>query len=339
VTVRGEGEGPDRVAEASEWFARLHGPDAKTLRDAFEAWQGDAENRRAYREIAAIWDIAGASEYRPLPPVVAPRPRHWQIPSLIAAGLGGAAVLGMLVVEQSLWRPGAQEMAYASAPHAIREVVLSDGSHATLGAASRMLVAIASDQRRVTLVSGQARFAVAHDTVHPFIVLAGDYAIVARGTVFDVRLDRGTMEVRLLEGAVDLEQRAGDAAPRIIGRLRPGESAKLAPRDPMPHITSTPPVAWATGILAGEAMRLGDLVAAANRTGGAQIVLATPDLADLHVSGGIRPSDAQPLAASLAAALDLALSHAADGSLVLGRRRGAQSAAANSCASGSCPHS
>lgn len=64
-------------------------------------------------------------------------------------------------------------------------------------------------------------------------------------------------------------------------------------------------------------MRLGDVVAAANRAGRTKIVLAGPELADLRISGGFRPDDADALAPTLAAAFELEQGRRPDGAISL----------------------
>jgi transmembrane sensor len=71
-------------------------------------------------------------------------------------------------------------------------------------------------------------------------------------------------------------------------------------------------------------MRLEDVLAEANRYGRYKIVLEDPALGSLQISGGFRPADTQKLAETLAAALDLTLSRAADGDFVLSRRLSAR---------------
>src|SRR3546814_15175781 len=76
-----------------------------------------------------------------------------------------------------------------------------------------------------------ARFDVAHET-RPFVVLAGGGSVTARGTIFDVSLDRyERVTVRLLSGAVDVERPRpikGTTGRKAVARLEPGETHSFA---------------------------------------------------------------------------------------------------------------
>lgn len=304
----------DRFAEASAWFARLRGPDAAALRSEFEVWRSEAENAEAYREMEAIWD-ASASVSRP-----APRRAQRLRPGLIAAGVAAAVTISFLAA--SVLDRTHSAAIYGSERGAIRTVTLADGSHVTLDTASRISVDLAKDERRVALLAGRARFAVAKDPARPFVVSAGDDAVVARGTLFDVRLRAGGAEVALYEGAVDLERRESRAPPRVLARLRPGQKAVFAANDAPPAIAIARGDDWTDGVLSGQEMRLADVVSEANRYGRIRIVLGDPALGELRISGGFRPADTRSLADAMAAALDLTVTPDPDGNLVLSRKHG-----------------
>lgn len=304
----------DRFAEASDWFARMRAPDAAASRSEFEAWLGHAANAQAYREIEAIWAASAAISRAPNATRAATRLR----PGLIAAGVATALTIGFLAWN-TLHRTETA-IAYASQRGAIGSLALADGSRVTLDRASRIDVDLSGNERRVRLRAGRARFAVAKDPAHPFVVSAGDQAVVARGTIFDVALNARGVQVTLIEGAVDLERREPPAPPRLLARLRPGQSAILAANDAAPAIAASRPGDWTVGLVSGPDLRLADVLAAANRSGPAKIVLGDPTLGDLRVSGGLQTSDADRLAQAVAAALDLAVMARPDGTLVLSRK-------------------
>jgi len=336
------GEGEDqrlpRTTQAADWFARMRAPDGENARADFEAWLSDPENHAAYDEIAAIWTITGRSVHASSQEAADRVDRSWLRPALVAAGIAAAFALGFLVVGFAGWG-SERESLHASAPGAIRTVVLPDGSRVTLDTASRISVDYRPAERRVTLIAGRARFAVARDPARPFLMFAGNRAVVARGTVFDVRLDRGRIEIMLIEGAVDLEQRDASAAPRRIARLRPGQVAFFDRPDATPRIESASVSTWTSGVVAGEDMRLADIVAQANHRGKARIALAEPELGDIRISGGFRPQETEALAASLAAALDLKVVRTADGALLLARSTQPPAAELHTCAGAACPPS
>lgn len=324
--------GRDRFDEASEWFARMRGPGAGSARADFEAWRGVPGNDEAYREIEAIWTASASVSQAAVRRRRAVRLR----PGLIAAGIAAALTIGFLAAHSARQ---AETSIYDSERGKIRSFVLADGSRVTLDTGSRISVDLGGSERHVVLLGGRARFAVAKDADHPFVVQAGDDAAVARGTLFDVRLDAGGAEVALYEGALDLERRERRAPPRLIGQLRPGQKAVLAANDAAPAIAPVRARPWPDGVLAGEDMRLADVIAEANRYGAKRIVLADPALGDLRVSGGFRPAETRALADGMAAALDLTVSEDAGGTIVLSRRMRAPLSRAAPCPAGAraCP--
>jgi transmembrane sensor len=79
---------------------------------------------------------------------------------------------------------------------------MPDGSTVHLNSSSEIRVHFDGRQRRVELVHGQALFQVAKDAQRPFWVYAGDTAVRAVGTEFDVYRQPGRTLISVLEGRV-----------------------------------------------------------------------------------------------------------------------------------------
>lgn len=90
-------------------------------------------------------------------------------------------------------------------------VLLADGSRVVLGPATRLTVVAGYGQRvREVELHGEAFFDVVHDTVHPFVVRAGDATIRDLGTSFVVRSDSGSqVQVAVTSGSVLLRCKTG----------------------------------------------------------------------------------------------------------------------------------
>jgi len=104
------------------------------------------------------------------------------------------------------------------------QIVLPDGSHVWLDAASSLKypVAFKGNQRKVEL-TGQGYFEVSHNTAMPFIVKTAKTEVQVLGTHFNVSAyddDRDT-KTTLLEGAVRIRSAKGSAV------LKPGEQGVL----------------------------------------------------------------------------------------------------------------
>lgn len=316
-----------RIDEATDWFARLHAPEADRVRTEFESWRADPANARAYSEIERLWAVTGTGKVRPVPQSPPIRSRQPWIRYAIAATLAILA-LGLAVqlkgYDALSVQPRPTATRYASQVGEIRTINLPDGSTVTLDTASQLDIGYSDDERRVTLHAGRARFAVAHDASRPFVVSAQGKSVIARGTLFDVRIDRDAVEVTLLEGAVDVERRSDTLAPQRLARLSSGQRVKLDS-----DVTSAviQPVSsdveqWPSGLLPAHAMPLAQVVAEANRYSRQKMVLAEPALGSLRVSGAFRPGDAVALAEKLSAALALSATIRADGTIVLARTPG-----------------
>jgi ferric-dicitrate binding protein FerR (iron transport regulator) len=97
---------------------------------------------------------------------------------------------------------------YATRPGEQREIVLPDGSVATLRGESVLRAKLAGQPRIVILDRGDVFVRVRHDPANtPFRVLAGDGSITAHGTRFFVRHDSQHVEVVVTEGSVDIRTR------------------------------------------------------------------------------------------------------------------------------------
>jgi len=84
-----------------------------------------------------------------------------------------------------------------------KEVTLQDGSIITLGARSKVEVALTPSERRVDLVNGAAVFDVASEQNRPFFVSTEKFTARVMGTIFDVRSNGGIVRLSVLEGAVE----------------------------------------------------------------------------------------------------------------------------------------
>lgn len=319
----GREEGEDALArEAAHWFARMRGPDADASRAEFEAWLAQGpEYRAAYNDAAEVFAL-GKLFLEPGAPAPAspqpPQPRGRTPAVALAASVALlAGVGGWVMWHPNSVTPSGQESAIAASDHRSistvagkeRVVRLADGSTVRLGGGTILEVEIGARQRSLRLVQGQARFEVAHEQ-RPFIVLAGGGSVTACGTIFEVALVRpGKVDVRLLQGAVDVElPRAASAKPEVR-KLAAGEGLSFAAQPASPEPTRAPGATGATppplaAAREFEATPVAELVALANRDARRPIRLADASLAGRRVSGRFRVDDTELLAVRLGALFD-----------------------------------
>jgi len=314
---------PEEVRrDAAAWIARMRGPEADRSRLAFERWRAASPlHREIYAEMQAISSGArqlGAGALAREHFARQARPRRFvrsagalAFAVFLLVGIGVAALL-------LAHRPGPSAAAgatIASAVGRIDRIRLSDGTMVTLDTDSAVVPVFDGARRLVRLSRGRARFDVARDAARPFLVEAGDRAILDRGTVFDVALGRQGVRVALLRGAVEVRGRGP------VARLAPGQMFVERRDGGVPAVSASAAGAerWVEGMLSYNGAPLADVVADVDRYSARKLRLADPALGSLRVTGMFRAVPVEASAKALAASLRLRLSSAANGDLVLSR--------------------
>lgn len=309
--------------EAATWFARMRGPDADDHRSAFEQWLArGAVHRSTYNRIAEVF-AAGKMLKETSQRVARPRVSGALVVAVLAATIGMTVLIdpggpGKRLVPR--FGAEAAPVRIVSGAGSQRRVRLMDASLVTLDHDTLLLARYDRSARLLRLVRGRARFDVSHDS-RPFTVLAGASRIVAHGTIFDVALgEEGGVEVALLRGEVEVTTRV-DSTPRTRNTrvtLKPGQRLVTRPGD-----AATRPVAiatepdWPGQPVIFDRAPLHDVVAAANRAGGARIVIADAATSELRVSGSFRITDSARLADRLAALFNLVVDRQTPGIVML----------------------
>jgi len=201
---------------------------------------------------------------------------------------------------------------YSTPVGGLASVPLADGSDVTLDTASRIRVQLWRSQRRVHLMGGQAFFVVAKDPTRPFVVEARGIRVVAVGTQFSVRLDRGVVRIVVTEGTVRLEPasapRGSGGEPSLRGvfeeirgptrsefrKLTAGTVARVTGRGVLVEKESSAELAgilsWREGYLTFHEASLAEAIAEFNRYNARKITIADPRVADILISGTFRPT-------------------------------------------------
>jgi MFS family permease len=136
------------------------------------------------------------------------------------AALAAALALGWFLQSSTPSAPAID--LYQTAKGERKSAALADGSHIDLAAATRLTVALAASERRVTLEEGEAIFDVAADAGRPFIITAGDRQVRVVGTEFDVRRRGDQLSVTVRRGVVEVGP-AQPAPESQIARRLPGD--------------------------------------------------------------------------------------------------------------------
>ena len=313
---------------AADWLVRHDdGPLTPSEEAEFKTWLDDPANadawRRGNRAIALFEGGMTASdpslralrqsalEARP-----APRLRYFAAGgALTAAGI--AALVAILAVPNTpkgpVQPPGstlaakdtsptatapaparmaAREIEYSTGIGERRTIKLADGTEVTLNTRTKLVVAYTAERRLVRLVRGQALFDVAHNRERPFTVEAVDRQITALGTMFEVRVGVGQVNVVLVKGRVVVdrvsEARNGYGAPSIQQTvLVPGQqfTAELGAPQRVTRVDTERQLLWRSGFVEFDDEPLGRVVNEMNRYFTRPVTLANDNVASLRVSG------------------------------------------------------
>lgn len=310
---------------AAHWVVRHDaGPLGADDAADFERWHSDPVHAEAYRRASgamALFDLdpgddANLRALRQSALEAAPAPRRrYRLAGGLAVAASIAAAIAVVGVDRSGPAPagpartapvvassgdGGAELAAEPAVYRTgigerRVVRLPDGSIVTLNTNTRMAVAFSEGHRLIRLSHGQALFEVAHDASRPFTVEAADRQVTALGTIFEVRVDPGRVNVVLFRGRVVVDRQAdadtgsGEArvAPTI---LKPGQQfdVQLGAPQKVASVDVDRQLLWKNGFVEFDDETLGHAVAELNRYATRPIVLDNDGVAALHVSGLFR---------------------------------------------------
>jgi transmembrane sensor len=320
-------ENPQR--EAAAWLARNDRGLSAAEQDEYLQWlrahpQNAAallKQERTLRRLEQLSSWQPSASRRPDPDLFAPRRRwiRWALP--IAAAFAGAAIwLGY----SGWWQPAASRERPSAFSHLLVNELrtLPDGSRVELRNGSGVDVAYSTAERRIRLRAGEAMFTVHKNPARPFVVRAADVAIRAVGTMFDVRLDPGRVQVVVTQGKVAVDRAGFDGAPVYVSA---GEAVTIS----LPSSGPLPPVVvWDRKKLGKEldwqAPRfqfyetpLAEAVAEFNRRNREQLTIADGELRSMPIGGTFRADDVAGFARILEAIMPVRAEAAPGGGFVL----------------------
>jgi transmembrane sensor len=346
----------DRISQAASWRARL-AEDPGTDKKEFELWRAqDPRNAEAWKLVEGPWRSLG--EHATSPGLIRLRQAalahahnagqaHWTrrrfgLPTRLAA----AAVVFVVIAMASLliWQEHRFDI-YRTHAGERRVVTLADGSQIALDSQSEVRVRYSAHARELALVSGQARFDVAHDIERPFSVTAHGHKVIATGTAFNVDLLGSDLLVTLIEGHVVVlpqKTRAFESAAAVRSPENPGLPAEAATETIDPGSTdrilldagqqlvissgASPSVtrvnvdhatAWESGQLIFEDEPLSTVVARVSRYGARPILVDDEQISSLRISGVFHEGDVDGFLSTLVSYLPVHAQKARDGSIRL----------------------
>ena len=203
--------------QASGWYYRLRAEDASARDQAdFAAWlaQGPAQ-RQTWDEVSAL---LGALR-EPARQVREAQRARWRRPRLRVWASAAAVLLAVgLLSLYSPW-PDRWRSDYATATGESRNLTLADGSQLQLNTDSAVQIDLRPNERRVTLLRGEAWFEVSADAARPFVIRSGEGWVKVVGTRFSVARQGAQTRVRVAQGKVQV---SADGEQTVL--LEPGRA-------------------------------------------------------------------------------------------------------------------
>ncbi|MDI1252435.1 FecR domain-containing protein [Thermomonas sp.] len=299
---------------ASRWLAQRDGDawsDAHA--GALDAWlQVDTAHRVAFLRLQAAWNESGRLQALGAglrgdgPPPrgswhTSPFNGRQAAPSAAAykpanrMRIAGFAMVATCVLLAGLgWRAyqHVDVASYQTAMGEIRTQPLADGSRTTLASDSAVEIRLSHGERDVTLLRGEAIFAVAKDPGRPFVVSTNGHRVIAVGTRFSVRRDGEDLRVVVTEGTVRLESEPDDGSPGPSALLPAGSVALV--RDGNVLVRSLPladverMLGWRDGLLAFRDTPLAEAASEFNRYNVRKLAMGDAEAGALRIGGSFR---------------------------------------------------
>jgi transmembrane sensor len=235
---------------------------------------------------------------QPLPgelPIV-PRKRWSAVRSLAASAvLGVVAITALWVTQNGIWLklPAATVEHYATIHGELKTRHLSDGSTLHLNTDTRVTVRYSGAERLVELEQGEALFEVVPHPTRPFRVVALTTSVVAVGTAFALRQERGSTLVTVLRGRVAV-QTTGSRGPPI--QVNEGYAVRAFAGQPLGSVAPADlsrATAWLQRQIIFDRESLAAVAAEFNRYAAVPIEIETPALRSLSVSGVFSVDDTE----------------------------------------------
>jgi len=188
---------------------------------------------------------------------------------------------------------------------------LADNSILHLNTDSAVTIRYGKNERLVLLTAGQADFEVAHEPDRVFRVIAGAAEVVDLGTKFDVRLQRDSTVVTVVDGRVavgpspilgELGANSNQNHPLLLVQLSANQQIRVAegewPATPA-SVDSQRTTAWLRREIVFDHEHMEHVVAEYNRYTAKPVEIATPALRNLQISGVFATDDTEAFVAFL----------------------------------------
>ena len=251
------------------------------------------------------------------PPNAARRRVLWQ-----GAALGAVALLGAGGVYLAQQDTVSHALSYTTAFGEQKTITLPDGSEVHMNVSTELVLHYQANRRQLSLLKGEATFAVRSDQGRAFIVDAGQVQVEVTGTVFNVRRHaEGKVEVAVTEGSVQVS--SGPWWNRKKAALTPGMLAQGGEEQAwqIQRTDVAARTAWRQGKVVFRDQTLDEVVQEMNRYLPEPIELMDEQLKRLRMAGVFNIEDAQGFLLALQEQLPVTVVQRTDGKVGLAIER------------------
>lgn len=334
VDTKPPGLDNDRLAEAANWYARLHSDSAdEATWSQFLLWlEADKAHSLAFDQVEDIYEeletARGSLNVKQDQASMIVALNAWRglrkpLISRTGAGVFGllAACLVVIIGFNRVHTTNA-ETRYATQVGETRKISLADGSVIEMNTGSRLVVTFNKTQRLVRLDKGEALFQVAKDPGRPFLVTVGDREIRDLGTIYNVLRSDDQVTVTVAEGMVAVSPHAGkvQSADDLAVQVSPGEQLVFndgAAKPLIRRIDTDGALAWRQGYLTYKDAPLSQVASDLNRYFIHPVTLKDSNTGAHKFSGILKIDNEDAVLKRLAELVPVAADQSADGSIVL----------------------
>lgn len=317
-------------AKACEWIAAIDRGLSAEESAALQEWmEANPSHQKMLFEMARLWD--DMSVMHALQGLVTYQPR--KTPRRVNKWLAAAAVIAVSVTGALSWNmlPAIQPTeAVASVTQESateigeqKTVLLADGSKVFLNTDTQIRVNFYSGFRQIELLKGEAHFDVAHDPARPFTVFAGENAVTAVGTAFNMEFTRdNAFELVVTEGKVRVSQQTVSDSTTTAERNRAplpielegvmvfaGEQAlvteSVSARTALTQSEIAQSLAWQDGQIVFTGQQLTKALDEISRYTQVKFVIDDNRIIDTRIAGYFRVGDINGLLAALENSFDI----------------------------------
>lgn len=301
------------LEEAADWFVEFRVDEIDgAARERFDGWlRQSPQHVQAYLDIATTYaslsadgaavevDVqaliararsASVVDVIPLAKTArrAPLETSWRSFGVAASIAASIVIAGFLA-----WLGWRDHGVYSTGIGQERSITLADGSVVELNARSRIRVRYSKAERSVDLIEGEAFFRVAGNPHYPFFVRGRDFVVRDVGTEFDINREVTRTVVTVLEGRIELSA-ANDGHAPTPRQLSAGQSVVVSSdgtRSVSHGADVAEAAAWRHHQLNFDSLPLVDVVQEFNRYNRRQLVIVSPQLDTLEISGVYSSTD------------------------------------------------